>query len=78
MHPDTLALIMANPEIKEFIDSGPDRFKHGTTTCDGEDCIAQLTPNTFFVHVTPQRKPMMVCVRCLHKYRIKNNIEFNN
>ncbi len=67
------------PALKEFIDSVPKRFEKGTTTCDGEDCLTQLTPTTFNVFVTPKcDKVLMLCMRCLHKYRIQYNISFQN
>lgn len=78
MHPQTLHLIKTNPEVKDFMGSAKMRFEHGTTTCDGEDCYTQLTPTDFYVHLPPGEKPMMLCVRCLHKYRVKNNVQFNN
>lgn len=78
MHPLTKALLDQNPSLQTFIDEGMERFRHGTTKCDGDDCYTQLTPTTFYVHLTPENKGMILCMRCLHKYRIDSNIEFKN
>lgn len=78
MNANTISLIESNPELKQFIQEGMERFRHGTTKCDGDDCYSQLTPTTFYVHLTPENNGMLLCVRCLHKYRIDSNIEFKN
>lgn len=67
-------LLKKNPELLIWMEKSRDRFARGTTTCDGEDCITQLTPTTFHVYLTPDNKGMLLCTRCLHKYRLKNKI----
>lgn len=68
----------AYPELKRFVEAAPKRFEKGTTKCDGDDCWTQLTPKTFNVFITPQHTGLILCMRCLHIYRLKFNKQFSN
>lgn len=67
-------------EQQKFIRSGIERFKdgEGEVKCDGELCFVRLTPFTFTVHLPDDGDPMLLCVRCLHKYRLENNLTLKN
>lgn len=70
--------LQAYPELKRFLENAPKRFAKGATRCDGDDCSTQLTPTTFNVFITPQHTGLMLCMRCLHVYRIKHTKQFQN
>jgi hypothetical protein len=74
---ETLQFLEENPELKDWMRMAMVKIESNEALCDGEHCYAPLTPTTFFVHLTPENKAMMLCVRCLHVYRLRNNLQFN-
>jgi hypothetical protein len=70
--------VLPPEEQQEFIRKGIDRFKEGDVICDGENCHTILTPHTFTVHIPSEGDPLLLCVRCLHAYRLESNLQFKN